>query len=275
MTSANRTATRTVQDEIEIAASVDAVWRALTEADELMNWFPLDARVTPGAGGEIWLSWEDLCVEWPQKIQLWEPSKHLRTTYTKPVQADPAAPPTPVEIVIDFHLEAKAGGTILRVVHSGFGADASWDQEYHGVRLGWRYELNSLRLYLEKHPGVARKVAWAKTALTTTAESGWEILMGPEGILAEGSQAGLKPGAPYAFRTATGQVFRGVVRTFSPPYEFSGTVENLGDALLRVAVEHVAADPVALVWLATYGLSQVKVDELQSTFKAMLGQLYS
>ena len=266
--------TRTVKDEIEIAAPVEAVWRALTEAGELMNWFPLDARVTPGAGGEIWLSWEDLCVEWPQKIQLWEPNKHLRTTYTKPVEQVAGKPPTPVEIAIDFHLESKAGGTVLRVVHSGFGADASWDQEYHGVRLGWRYELQALQFYLEKHPGVARKVAMAKTALTTSSELGWEILMGPEGILAEGSLIGLKPGEQYTFRTAAGQAFQGVVRTFSPPYEFSGTVANLGDSLLRIAVEHVAADPIALIWLATYGLSQVKVDEMQSTFKQLIEGLF-
>jgi uncharacterized protein YndB with AHSA1/START domain len=270
-----REATRTVKDEIEIAAPVEAVWQALTDAGELMNWFPLDARVTPGAGGEVWLSWEDLCIEWPQKIQLWEPNKHLRTTYTKPVSQIAGKPPTPVEIVIDFHLEAKAGGTVLRVVHSGFGADASWDEEYHGVRLGWRYELQSLQLYLEKHPGVARKVAWAKTALTTTTEQGWDLLMGPEGRLAEGSLSGLKPGEPYTFKTAAGRVFRGVVRTFSPPYEFSGTVENLGDSLLRIAVEHVAADPVALVWLATYGLSQVKVDELQADFSKLIETLFS
>lgn len=260
-------ATRTVRDEIEIAAPVEAVWRALTEAEELVRWFPLEAKVTPGTGGNIWLRWDDLAT-WDQRIQLWEPNHHLRTTYTKDIG------PTPVEIAIDFHLEARAGGTVLRVVHSGFGPDASWDEEYHGVRLGWRYELNSLRLYLERHPGVARSVAWATTALRVSSEEAWQTLMGPEGILAEGSLAGLQPDEPYSFRSATGLVLKGVVRTLSPPFEFSGTVENLSDSLLRVAVEHVSADPVALIWLATYGLSQVKVDELQMTFKKLLEQLF-
>lgn len=275
MTTENTSAatTRTVRDEIEIAAPVEAVWRALTDADELTNWFPLEARVTPGAGGEIWLRWDDLAT-WPQKIQLWEPNKHLRTTYSKPVSLDPERPPTPAEIAIDFYLEARGGGTVLRVVHSGFGADASWDDEYHGVRLGWRYELNSLRLYLEKHPGVARKVAWAKTAINVATEEAWQTMMGPAGLLAEGSLAGLRPDEPYSFRAATGQVFRGVVRTLSPPYEFSGTVGNLGDSLLRVAVEHVSSEPVALLWLATYALSQVQVDELQTAFEGLLEELY-
>ena len=42
-----------------VHASLDAVWRALTEADELRRWFPVDARVSPGVGGSIWLSWGD------------------------------------------------------------------------------------------------------------------------------------------------------------------------------------------------------------------------
>jgi uncharacterized protein YndB with AHSA1/START domain len=238
---ASQAATRTVQDEIEIAAPVEAVWRALTEADELTNWFSLEAKVTPGAGGTIWLRWDEL-VTWPQKIHLWEPNRHLRTTYEKPFspEIDPSAGPT--EIVIDFHLEARAGGTVLRVVHSGFGADASWDKEYDGVRLGWRYELQSLQLYLEKHPGVARKVARAKTALTVAADEAWQLVMGPEGMLAEGSLSGLEPGDRYSFRTAAGQ--------------------------------HSTAAPVALLWLATYGLSQVKVDETQRKFGELLAKLY-
>ena len=320
-----RTPTRTVIDEVQIAAPVESVWRALTEADELVKWFPLEASVTPGEGGAIWLSWEDLA-QWDQKIQIWEPNKHLQTTY---ISTAPA--PTPVEIAIDFHLEAKAGGTVLRVVHSGFGADASWDTEYFGVKLGWRYELQSLQHYLEKHPGVARKVAWAKTALEVTGEQAWEMLLGADaswdteyfgvklgwryelqslqhylekhpgvarkvawaktalevtgeqawemllgadGFAAEGTVAGLRPGDRYSVKSTAGQVFSGVVRTMSPPMEFSGTVENLGDSLIRIAFEHGSPVPVALIWLATYELSQVQVDDIQASFQSLLNALF-
>jgi hypothetical protein len=122
---------------------------------------------------------------------------------------------------------------------------------------------------------MARKVAWAKTALAIATDEAWQLLMGPEGILAEGTLEGLQPGQPYSLRTARGQVFRGIVKTLSPPYEFSGTVENLGDSLLRIAVEHSTAEPLALIWLATYGLSQVKLDEMQKAFHELLGRLFS
>ena len=51
-------ATRAVSREIAISASVDAVWKALTDANELTRWFPPEARVAPGAGGSIWRAWQ-------------------------------------------------------------------------------------------------------------------------------------------------------------------------------------------------------------------------
>lgn len=281
MTQAEKSATptdaRTVTEEIVIASPVDSVWRALTEANELTNWFPTQAGVEPGEGGKIWLAWEEQ-FRWDLTIEAWEPGKHLRATY---VQDQPRAPgeaaataAKPVKIAMDFYLEAKDGGTIVRVVHSGFGRDASWDNEYYGVLRGWRYELRSLQHYLERHPGIARQVAWARTIVTISVESAWEALTGSEGLIVDGSLAGLEPDSPYSFRTAAGLVLRGVVRTMSPPFEFSGTVENLGDALLRLAVEPVTGDPLVWIWLATYGLSKVQVDDLQGKFQAVLNGLF-
>ncbi len=48
---------RAIKKEVLIDVAPDVVWRALTEADELSRWFPVEARVAPGAGGSIWLSW--------------------------------------------------------------------------------------------------------------------------------------------------------------------------------------------------------------------------
>ncbi len=53
-------ARRSVERTIEIDAPVRDVWRALTDADELMRWFPLEARAEPGEGGSIWMRWADV-----------------------------------------------------------------------------------------------------------------------------------------------------------------------------------------------------------------------
>ena len=48
---------REVRKDVFIRQPPDIVWKALAEAEELARWFPLEARVTPGVGGSIWLSW--------------------------------------------------------------------------------------------------------------------------------------------------------------------------------------------------------------------------
>jgi uncharacterized protein YndB with AHSA1/START domain len=44
---------RRLEKTIEIAVPVEEVWKALTESKELVKWFPLSARVTPGVRGKI------------------------------------------------------------------------------------------------------------------------------------------------------------------------------------------------------------------------------
>ena len=42
--------------EVTIDADAETVWRAISEGEEIKRWFTIDARVTPGAGGAIWMS---------------------------------------------------------------------------------------------------------------------------------------------------------------------------------------------------------------------------
>jgi len=105
---------RAFEFTLDIEASPDEVWRALTDAEELMRWFPLEAEVTPGAGGAMRWSWEEH-FDWPTRIDAWEPGRRLRL-----VQDDyrPAADVEPARVVMEFTLETRAGKTRLRLVRA-------------------------------------------------------------------------------------------------------------------------------------------------------------
>ena len=49
--------TRTQEHEIAIDASAEAVWKAITDAEELTRWFVETAKVEPGVGGSFRISW--------------------------------------------------------------------------------------------------------------------------------------------------------------------------------------------------------------------------
>ncbi len=55
---------------VDIAASPEQIWQMLTEAEGIKKWFAPEARVMPGAGGSITLSWGEGC-EGTAPIHLW------------------------------------------------------------------------------------------------------------------------------------------------------------------------------------------------------------
>ena len=255
--------TRSAEAEIVVAASPDDVWRALTEAAELARWFPLEARVTPGVGGRIWVSWGEAFAG-EARIEIWEPGRHLR-------QIEPRADAEgrPVQIAIDWIIESRGGSTVVRVVHSGFGKGAEFDAEYDAVSRGWKYELRSLRHYLERHRGEQRRVAWAQVQSSAPLDRVYALLFSPEGLAVEGRVGGLREGDPYRLVAATGDVFEGTVLVNRPPTDFAGTVRGMNDAILRF-VQEVG---YAWIWLGTYGVSEGEVTAFAHRWQELLERL--
>src|SRR5208282_609835 len=106
---------RRVEREIEVDAYVEQVWKALTEAKELTRWFPLEARVTPGVGGKIFVSWGP-SFEGEAEILAWEPGKKF-------AWKDPMG-------LVEWTLESRGGKTVVRLLQSGFLGDSDWENEW-------------------------------------------------------------------------------------------------------------------------------------------------
>ncbi|MBI1851480.1 MAG: SRPBCC domain-containing protein [Planctomycetes bacterium] len=259
---------RTIDTTLDIKAPPEAVWKALTDPRELERWFPLLSRVKPGVGGSIFISW-GAPWEGEGQIEIWEPGKHLRTTWPFHAPEKGASP-----LATDYFIEGKGGVTRLRLVHSGFGSGAGWDGEYDGTRRGWQFELRSLRHYLEKHRGEDRAVALAAHQIPMAPADAWPRLVSREGLVAEGSIAGLGEGDRYAVRTAAGDDLRGIVCVSNPPTDFSGTVENVGDSLWRVAIEKYPSGNEIWLWLSAYGEAREQLPAIRERWSALLARLF-
>ena len=237
--------TRSIERTIEINAPAEKVWKALTDAQELMRWFPLDARVTPGKGGTIYFSWGPP-YQGSNEIQIWEQNRHLRiadnwSEHSQGEKVQETEKDIPAQVAMDFELENAGSKTILRLVHSGFGADTDWEDEFDATSRGWIFELNNLKHYLENHEGSTRQVIWARTLLMNTREEVWMRIMSREGFLQEGSIEGLRQGDSYSIKTAGGFELKGRVILNKPPVEFYGTVESFNNAIFCFRIERGAA----------------------------------
>lgn len=261
--------TRSFEMQLEINSPPEAVWKALTEAHELTRWFPLNARVKPGVGGSVWTSWGPP-YEGESRIEIWEPNRHLRTGWPT-WEAQPDAERQ--RLAVDYHLKGRAGRTMLRLVHSGFGKDAKWDREYDGVSRGWAFELRGLRHYLENHRGKDRRVVWSRKPTGLSVSETMNRILGPSGQVFRGSVEGLKEGDRYRLEiVGADRQLEGVVAVNKTPRSFSGSVTNLNNAFFRLEVEACGPDGTEEVWMwfSTYGLPTEECDKLEQSVRPAL-----
>jgi uncharacterized protein YndB with AHSA1/START domain len=266
--------TRAFEMTLEIAVPADAVWQALTSAEELVRWFPTRADITPGKGGRWLISWDG---NWPwnAEIEIWEPNRHLRLIdrNARPYDAEGKEANqsvAPLPISIDWYLEGKGGSTTLRLVHAGFGRGAAWDDEFEGVSLGWKLELNGLKHYLERHRGEDRRVVWNRTVVPVSPQDLWLKMEGPGGVLPHVNQ---RPGERYSMALSTGDRLDGTVVAIQPNRGVQVTVDGWNDALFRVWIDKVGAESTVNVWLSAYGMNEGTVSAFESRMRAEVDRI--
>jgi uncharacterized protein YndB with AHSA1/START domain len=259
----------------EIAAPPETVWRALTEAQELSRWFAIEARVEPGEGGKIWLSWgEPVVAEW--EIESWEPGRHLRAIEVRPLGAKLERPGTvTMTRSVDWFIQPRDEKTELRLQHSGFGFGPHWEEVYSAVRCGWEFQFLSLRHYLERHYGRPRTTALVRRSWRLPVQSVWEQLLGEKGLGISTRGGEPEVGRSYRLRMATGDELEAVVQLYDPPRHFAATIASLNDALFRITIVEMGTGEVeASLWEASYGIEAGKVKSFEQRCANLLENLF-
>jgi uncharacterized protein YndB with AHSA1/START domain len=132
-----------VQQQYEIAAPPAKVFRALTQPVELTRWMLESATLSLRPGTTFWFGWaggyhlegrilavrngRSLTITWPQG----SPRKPLGETRVR------------------FTVRSKGKGSLLSMVHSGFGRGPAWVRTYALTSSGWAYYLTNLKSVLE------------------------------------------------------------------------------------------------------------------------------
>ncbi len=261
---------RSHQTEITINATPEQVWKALTDPVQLAGWFPIEADVEPGEGGRITLRWgQDYVIDCD--ILEWAPPRALRLLWEASAEGKFTFPgPTAIDIAI----EGRGGETVLRLVHSGFRDGDEWDREYDGTRRGWRQELASLKVYLERHAGKPRRFVMVRRAVNMPPQQAWQRLKGRDGLARSGSIDGLREGGALAVVTATGQRLEGTVSFYAPDTDFCAVLDNLGGAYLQARLEDCFGQPEAHVWLSLWDMAEEEANAIEQRLRQMLDQAF-
>jgi uncharacterized protein YndB with AHSA1/START domain len=144
---------RSHETVIDIKATPEEVFQAITGPQQIAKWFAPEARVDPRVGGEYFFSWGQ-GMEGRTTIVAWEPGKHFGTrsersvTYSHKGRVDTGVVQ---QICVDYYIESLGGGiTRLRLVQAGFGPEAAWDDEFADTKSGWAGFLKKLKELFEK-----------------------------------------------------------------------------------------------------------------------------
>jgi len=246
---------RAIELTIDIDATLDEVWKALTTGEGIARWFAPHAAVTPGEGGSVSVGW-DPNEMWDTPITVWEPLRRMQTASEMPSKEGRM-----VRLAIDYYLEAHGGRVRVRLVHSGFDDSASWDGYIDGLDAGWTYFLFNLKHALERHRGVARQQLSAR--FRTTARDGEEHpVFGAKGLRVRPPVGGLRPGDACHLSLGGVEVDATVVVRHNAR-TIAFIVPAWSDALLFVEREGMKETHQIGVWLSLYGVPETTAAPLR------------
>lgn len=154
---ANATTTDRIEKEIFLHAPRSRVWRALTDSEEFGTWF-LALFQGPFRAGE-WVhgritypGYEHL--EFDLLVETLEPERRFAFRW-HPNAVEPGADyskePT---TLVTFTLEEREGGTVLRLVESGFDS-IPFDRRAEALKSnesGWTEQMKNIERYLRQSP---------------------------------------------------------------------------------------------------------------------------
>lgn len=160
------------RDEIEIDASPEQVWEAITTGTGMDSWFMGRNEVEPGEGGTVRTVFGAYTPESP--VTAWEPLK--RFAY-RSSEADDGR-----FMAYEFLIEGRDGGSVLRIVTSGFIPGEDWEEEYDAMTKGGEMFIRTLVEYLTYFPGRFATPITAFGPPVTDWEQAWASLNSALGL---------------------------------------------------------------------------------------------
>jgi len=227
---------RELEIELDVDAAPEAVWYALTDAEGLLGWFASDARTELRPDGD----WELASGEYrmTSRVDEIEAPKRLRVV---------APPREGFAVATEFVVEARGGGTVVRIVESGFGPAESWDDEIRSRESGWTRYLENLRHYVENHAGEVAAADYLYATFSGAAASAYDALATL--LRAELEVSALEE---------------------HPPRTVAARVPELGDGRVLGSIESTGEDGMIWLQLIAYGDGREQLEAVRDRIRDRL-----
>lgn len=138
----------TIELSINVRATAAEVWGALTDSDELENWWSEDVKLEPRVGGQFREAWEDdegKAQLASGKVTALKPKQEITFSWREKDW------PNDVTTLCTFSIKDDKNQRIITVLHSGWEhlPENKRAQLVADFSLGWKYHLKELKAYLD------------------------------------------------------------------------------------------------------------------------------
>jgi uncharacterized protein YndB with AHSA1/START domain len=175
------------EKEIELEATPEEVWEAITTGPGLDSWFMGRNEVNPGEGGKVRMTLPAWTLE--STVTVWDPPRRFVTETAEGEDGRLMA--------FEYLIEGREGGTtVLRFVHSGFLPGDDWETEFDALKQGNPMYLHKLAQYLKYFRGRTATPIDAYGPQVADREHAWAVFrggLGLTGAVDEGDQVRLTP----------------------------------------------------------------------------------
>jgi len=178
--------TRSLELEVEVPGTPEQIWEAIATGPGITSWLH-PTEVEEREGGELSFDMGG-GMTFTGKVAGWDPPhRFVEETEWKASEDLPAA-----LLATEWLVEAGSGATcVVRMVTSGFGAGAAWDEEIEGFGEAMRDALDTLRVYLTHFAG--RHGSWMRVfgKAEGSLDEAWGAVTGALGVseVVEGADA--------------------------------------------------------------------------------------
>ena len=137
-----------IEHTVTVQAPPEAVFKALTDAAELVKWFPTTAESDPRPGVRFKYTWEFL--DEPEK------NHSMEGEYSEFIPNHKVSYPWHVSTgdehtFVEFTTEGTSAETKVTLVHSGWGSGQELDTVFKAYDDGWRFFMSNLKSWLERN----------------------------------------------------------------------------------------------------------------------------
>lgn len=240
---------RTSRHSLGIHASPAEVYRALTDAEELVRWFVSEAELDVQPGGAFkWVFGRGSGDPGPAPLV----TTGLFLAVVKHEALRMRALIDDLETEVEFRIDPWRDGAILTVAHSGFPGDDEWDDTFRALDRGWQTELHVLKIFLERARGMRRSAERHERRLKAEPEALFDAFTtrsGLAGWLADRAAIEATPGGEFVLEWDGRPPLRGHLAACDPDRFLLFAWEGEQPSLVRVhldAPEDRGAAPVDL-----------------------------